>query len=397
MVKVRKNEISATSDKLVSRLQREILYLKSLLDMRRRGGMEQIHHELSSLKEENHRLRSLTGALSLSEVENLRNENKQLRLELQKMQNVSLDTTSSPFFLTEPQSKPASAACEASEPVSQPLAQEVYALMGRQGTDIQTTLDAIRKRDLLVAAESLKKRIRTEGRCPVCTLKVPCKHYSEVTDLPQEDEQENADPHTILNISSATAQSTPLPAVSRGRQSSQPSQRTPRPPTHNSSEKPLSYRLRSTHNPHLVPSQIIDLQRSQERKNALKEAEKKLLMLEKLEKYREEKLKKEIERLEEERMAEEAMIRAEQMKEEKRTQYYKSQKEKLISYDLQRQKAQMEARTRAISAETVKKVSEERKTIKKRQKQKLEIENYHHKKRILDGILSDQVQDLGKK
>ena len=405
MVRVKKNEISATSDKMVARLQREIGYLKSLLDIRRRGGMEQIHHELTSLKEENHKLRSLTSGLSLSEVETLRSENKHLRIQLQKLQNASLDNTSSAFFLTEARSKPASAAGEATDlPASshssngpQPLAHEVYEMMGRKGTDIQTTLDALRKRDLQVAAENLKKKIRGEGRCPVCTLKVPCKHYQDVAELPQAEEQENADPRTILNISNLSP-TPPLPDLpSRGRQSSQPSQRTPHPPrSHHSSDKPLSYRLRgTTHIPRVTPAHLIEVQKSEERKSALKEAERKLQTLEKLEKYREERLRREIERLEEERQAEEAQVRAEQAREERKAQYYKAQKDKLVSYELQRHKAQSEARERTAT-DGEKKGLEEKKVQKQRQKQKLEIENYHHKKRILDGILSNQVQDLGK-
>jgi hypothetical protein len=405
MVKVKKNEISATSDKMVSRLQREIGYLKSLLDIRRRGGMEQIHHELTSLKEENHKLRSLTSGLSLSEVEKLRLENKQLRLQLQKVQNASLDNTSSPFFMTEAHSKPASAAGEITDlPVSipssshgvQPLAQEVYEMMGKKGTDIQATLDALRKRDLQVAAENLKRKIRGEGRCPVCTLKIPCKHYQDVTELPQAEEQENADPRTILNISNMSDRPALPDLPNRGRQSSQPSQRIPHPPrSHHSGEKPLSYRLRgTTHAPRVTPAHLIEVQRSEERKSALKDAERKLQTLEKLEKYREEKLRREIERLEEERQAEEAQVRAEQAREERKAQYYKMQKEKLIAFDLQRFKAQSEARELATT-EVEKKGSEEKKVQKQRQKQKLEIENYHHKKRILDGILSNQVQDLG--
>ena len=412
MVKVHKNEVSATSDKLVSKLQREVQYLKSLLDMRRKGGMEQIHQELWSLREENEKLRSIAGGVSVTEVERLRNENKLLRVELQKLGNqTSMENSGSSFFVTAEGSKPSSAAEVMSVPEyvqarasskegQQPLAQDLYELMSRRGTDIQATLDALRKHDLQVAAESLKRKITNQGRCPVCTLKVPCKHYQDVSELPTVEDQENSDP--TLNASTVTDKPTnpPLPEI-RGRKelSTPASQRTPRPPRSGNQSvdpaRPLTYRMRGVTNvPRVNPGQLVELKRTEERKSALKEAERKLATLEKLEKYREERLRKEIEKLEEERMAEEAQAQAEQAKEERRVQYLQKQKEKLVSYELQRRRNQEEAKEKAQSEEDRRK-SADKKATKARQKTKAQIDNYHLKKRVLDGIISDQVQSLG--
>jgi len=62
MVRVEKNTISATNDKLVSKLQREINYLRDILHMRKQGGdgIKEIQNRLIILQEENAKLRELT-------------------------------------------------------------------------------------------------------------------------------------------------------------------------------------------------------------------------------------------------------------------------------------------------------------------------------------------------
>ncbi|TNV86797.1 hypothetical protein FGO68_gene1664 [Halteria grandinella] len=88
-MKVTKNEINAQDDILVQKLQKEISYLKDLLQMRRKGDKNSLQEQLFRLREENDRLRQI--ALSISDVEKLKQENKMMRLEMQKITNSSID------------------------------------------------------------------------------------------------------------------------------------------------------------------------------------------------------------------------------------------------------------------------------------------------------------------
>ena len=84
MVKVKKNEISATNNQLITKLQREIQHLKTLLNLKRNGGIQELEQKIWVLTEENQKLKNFKSAPSVEEVENLKEENKRLRIELQK-------------------------------------------------------------------------------------------------------------------------------------------------------------------------------------------------------------------------------------------------------------------------------------------------------------------------
>ena len=133
MVKVRKNEISATNDMLVAKLQREIQHLKSLLSLNRKGGLQDISQQLLQLKEENERLKRITKNLTIEEVESLKQENKKLRIELQNMKEKG-ETTDESFFVTE--SKPSSS----TKSTKLPSAREILSSID-PGTNIQSTLE----------------------------------------------------------------------------------------------------------------------------------------------------------------------------------------------------------------------------------------------------------------
>jgi kinesin family member 11 len=82
---VKQNKINAVDQDLVLKLQMEIKYLKDILNMRRKGtSVNEVHHKLLLLQEENDRLRK---AISIQEVENLIEENKKMKLELQALRN----------------------------------------------------------------------------------------------------------------------------------------------------------------------------------------------------------------------------------------------------------------------------------------------------------------------
>ena len=53
LIRVKKNLIDATNDALVKKLQRELVYLKELLQLKRKGQEGQLSIQVVALKEEN--------------------------------------------------------------------------------------------------------------------------------------------------------------------------------------------------------------------------------------------------------------------------------------------------------------------------------------------------------
>ena len=88
MQRVKRNEINAKDDALVQKLQREVQYLKDLLALRKKGQLGDMSTQLYILRDENERLRQM--ALNYDEIERMKQENKEMRLELQRFKNQSL-------------------------------------------------------------------------------------------------------------------------------------------------------------------------------------------------------------------------------------------------------------------------------------------------------------------
>ncbi|CAG9315605.1 unnamed protein product [Blepharisma stoltei] len=85
-VNAKTNEISATDDKLVQRLQREIKYLRDILHIKQTGGgVKELHQKLMILQEENEKLKEMTQNLTIHDVEILKQENKTMKLQLQQL------------------------------------------------------------------------------------------------------------------------------------------------------------------------------------------------------------------------------------------------------------------------------------------------------------------------
>jgi len=95
--KIRANEISAEDDQLIQKLQREVMHLKGILKMgqQRSNPLADIQQQLWALKEENLKLKD-SGVPGVN-IERLMEENKRLKLELQRATEVQsmLDETKS--------------------------------------------------------------------------------------------------------------------------------------------------------------------------------------------------------------------------------------------------------------------------------------------------------------
>jgi len=80
---VKANEINASDDALVQKLQKEVQHLREVLNIRHKGNRSEVEVQLMELKKENLKLREI--ASNAQEVERLKLENKIMRLELQRM------------------------------------------------------------------------------------------------------------------------------------------------------------------------------------------------------------------------------------------------------------------------------------------------------------------------
>ena len=91
MVKVQANAVSAADDALVIKLQKEVQHLKDILNLNRKGGALDFQQQMLALKEENSKLKNMAGKVAM--VEQLKHENKALRIELQELRSrTSTDT-----------------------------------------------------------------------------------------------------------------------------------------------------------------------------------------------------------------------------------------------------------------------------------------------------------------
>ena len=82
LVKVQANEINAADDARILQLQKEVQYLKEILNLKRKGNASDVNQMLLQLKTENDKLRELKG--QPGEVERLKSENNILKTELHK-------------------------------------------------------------------------------------------------------------------------------------------------------------------------------------------------------------------------------------------------------------------------------------------------------------------------
>ena len=80
--------MNAADDALILKLQKEVQYLKEILNLNRRGGNDNVNQQLLLLKDENARLKQFTQRTidpNMRDVRELSDENKQLKSEIMKL------------------------------------------------------------------------------------------------------------------------------------------------------------------------------------------------------------------------------------------------------------------------------------------------------------------------
>lgn len=174
--------------------------------------------------------------------------------------------------------------------------------------DISEAMETLRRMELSTAAEELSKSLPAQGRCPVCTLRIPCEHFREAGEA-----MRSAAPSQMSSLDSR------LRTPRHGRSSS-----TQRPPR-DSKEKAFRYRDKS--------GAYVQTKSTPESQPL---PQSKLALMEKLEAYREEKLRKELQRLEALKLQQKAETEAAVHRETQRRKYYEQQKLKLAEYHAKR-------------------------------------------------------------
>ena len=184
-------------------------------------------------------------------------------------------------------------------------------LLESQGHDMTQALLYLRNRDLQQAEEVTKRKMLRLGRCPVCTLQLPCQHYQRRESLPKEMSVFTPREPVILNISHS------------GQTPTFTTRFTPSPIKTDST--PVRYRS---------PEGVTFVQKPKIRgKSEVKRTEeRRLRLLEKLDRYRELRLRKEIEKLEEIKRREDEEKREELNREQRRLMRQVALKHQLADY-----------------------------------------------------------------
>lgn len=310
----KKNEIQATNFHVLKKLHNDIIKLKNALRAKRGG--KNLHEEVSMLKKETDKLKEILNEQStVQEVEELIQHNKNLRIQLQNL--VGCPVAESDVEL----------------PDSVSVLQKALVL----------TEDMIKKRKLYLADQEMKNKLVADGRCTICTLKLPCKHRAAYS---PKDEVVKGCKGNVKYVVSEQIQGkgVGISAGNKGR-SSTPS----------------------------VDERFIE------------NAEGKIKLLSKIEAYKEKKVMKEIEKAQEMQKIEDEIMEKKRIHEEWRRRYLEENKEKIKVY-----KEQM----------GVKRQASERRRKKKspsRPQSSFRISNYHERKKSIVDLLRKHSKVLMRK
>lgn len=195
-IKVKANEVNASNDVLVKKLQSELQYLKDLLQLKRKGGMSDIHRQVLLLKQENDKLRAMSQKWQM--VEQISLENKMMKLELQKYKENGSTMGDTDTHSNIP---PGETLIQAQTIIerenltrnsqdSKPNSIKSF-LTTISASDVTKQIEQSRKVERSQAAQQLRKTMVEIGRCPICTLPLPCKHYKIPSDIVSSTEKDS--------------------------------------------------------------------------------------------------------------------------------------------------------------------------------------------------------------
>ena len=316
IINPKKNEYLANNFQVLKKLHTDISKLKNILRHKQGGGT--LHDEVLLLKKETERLKeNLNEQTTLEDLEKLIRKNKNLKIYLQNLMERPL------------------ADHDIELPDSISLLQKA----------LVATEDLIKKKKVSLIDQELKAKLLADGRCTICTLKLPCKHNnSALSSLYNFSEQNSTESRKIYSNLNSRKNSTKT-RIKTGKIKSFIS-KTPIP-----------------------DRKFID------------NTEKKIKLLTKIESYREKKVLQEIEKAEIEKKIEEEEKEKKKFNELKRKKYLENNKKKLEIYKLQKQKI-LELKEKP------------KKVLKKRVFSNLKISNFHERKRSISELLKQHSKNF---
>lgn len=246
------------------------------------------------------------------------------------------------------------------------MEEDLQKALEEKGKELQAALEELRLKEFSYKVNELKYNLPQKNRCTICTLPLPCRHFSDLAEIPL------PSPPTKENFSvNAYTKNLDISDIMPSLPKTEP--------------KEFTIRFRGRENKYASPNQ-------QQRTVSLPNAEK-LKLIEKIETYREEKIRKEIEMIQN--------MKEEEIKQKKnffelestRLKHVQKQKEKLIKFK-DDQKAKNEALKEQFEEELRKKKKEDEKKKKYNEMKKKELEGYYEKKKMMENISKQKVMDL---
>jgi DNA repair exonuclease SbcCD ATPase subunit len=235
----------------------------------------------------------------------------------------------------------------------------------QKGRELQAALEELRTKEFSYKVNELKSGLPQQGRCVVCTLRIPCKHFSSVNEMP--------------SLSPPTKENFSVYAYTKNLDISDIMPKLPK-------SEPKDFTIRFKGKETRFASS------NQQRTSSLPNAEK-LKLIEKIETYREEKIRKEIEMIQEMKEEEVRQKKNFYALEMARLKHAEKQKEKLFKYkeDL---KVRNEVLKEQFEEDLKKRKKDEEKKKKYHENKKKELEQYYDKKKMMENISKQKVMDL---
>ena len=235
--------------------------------------------------------------------------------------------------------------------------------LGVKAVQIQRALEELRQTEIKTKVRELKSKLPHLGRCPVCTLRIPCKHYTTVGEIskPVEAEMKSSNTTGAFDVTEYLPKLTP-----------------------ESHKRGFSVRYRGHETAYNFDFN---------RRHTSLPNEKRLKLLETIESYREERLKKEIDKIHFAQMEEEKKKREVEAAEENRKKYLEKQKRKLMEYK-EGMAGRVEVLKEMMDSQNQLKKKEEDKRKKYLDEQKAKLIAYNETKKMLSTISKQRISDL---
>lgn len=337
MVKVKKNEISATNDIVINKLQKEIQHLKTLLNLKRKGGLQELEQKIWKLTEENQKLKTIKQVVTIDEVERLKEENKKLRIELQ---NLASHGNSDGFFVMR--------------------MDEDKRVESDKGSNVTGSV---------YSRSSSRKPVKTDSRegyikrvCSECGSVGECEHASPVM-------------KKMLTKKSVSGM-----GFSYNYRSSVSSMVHSQTPTHKSPEIPKRMNIRYRMNNVVVENQAVneELKEEDSRKRELKNIQARLNKIAEIEQYRKEQFKRELRQLEDNKRKADEEVRKKASEDAKKRK--ESEDKRKVVEEFKRRK-KLEEELEQLKTQVAKREAENRRIVENELKKK-KLAEYLSKKKL---------------